>query len=116
MEMPKELLEQALEIVEIARNSGGKVKKGVNEVTKMVERGLAKLVILAGDVNPPEIVMHLDPLCEEKDIPCFKGSTKDEIGNACGIEVPCTAVALIEVGEAKKRFKELETRVKSLKK
>ncbi len=116
MEVLKELLEQSLEIIEIARNSGGKIKKGVNEVTKVVERGQAKLVVVANDIDPPEIVMHLDPLCEEKDIPCIKGSTKDEIGNACGIEVPCAAVALMEAGEAKKRLKELETKLQALKK
>ena len=47
-----------LEIVEVARETG-KIRKGVNEVTKAIERGQAKVVIAAEDVNPPEIIMHL---------------------------------------------------------
>ena len=53
-EMPKELSDKAYEIVEAARDTG-KVRRGTNEVTKLVERGDAQLVILAEDVQPPEI-------------------------------------------------------------
>lgn len=116
MEIPKDVLEQALEIIEIARNSGGKIKKGVNEVTKAVERGNTNLVLVAGDVNPPEIVMHLKPLCDERKINYLEGPSKDEIGNACGLQVPCAAAALIKPGEADKRLKKLNKRLESLKK
>lgn len=37
-EMPKELSDKAYEIVEAARDTG-KIRKGTNEVTKLVERG-----------------------------------------------------------------------------
>ena len=67
-EVPKELAEKALEAVEIARDTG-RIRKGTNETTKAVERGQAKLVIIAEDVDPEEIVAHLPPLCEEKEIP-----------------------------------------------
>ena len=66
-EASKELMDKALEALETAKDTG-KIKKGTNEVTKAVERGNAKLVLIGGDVNPPEIVMHLPMICEEKGI------------------------------------------------
>ena len=42
------------------------IKKGANEVTKALNRGMADLVILAADTEPLEIVMHLPLLCEDK--------------------------------------------------
>ena len=59
--------DQIYEAVEVARNTG-KIKKGSNEVTKAIERGVAKLVVVAGDANPQEITMHLGPLCAEKKV------------------------------------------------
>ena len=67
-EAPSELSEKAYLAAETARD-GGKIRKGSNEVTKIIERGQAKLVIMALDVEPPEILAHLPMLCEEKQIP-----------------------------------------------
>ncbi|MBI5355443.1 MAG: ribosomal L7Ae/L30e/S12e/Gadd45 family protein, partial [Candidatus Aenigmarchaeota archaeon] len=41
-----ELSEKALEALEAARN-GGKLRIGTNEATKSIERGEAKLVVIA---------------------------------------------------------------------
>ena len=48
----------------------GKLEKGTNEVTKAIERGTAKLIVYASDVDPKEIVQHLPVLCKEKKILC----------------------------------------------
>ncbi len=88
-----------LEIVEVARETG-KIRKGVNEVTKAIERGQTKVVIAAEDVNPPEIIMHLPALCEEKKIKFIKVPSKSELGRAAGLSVPTSAVAIAEAGQA----------------
>jgi len=95
-----------LEVVELARETG-KLRKGVNETTKAVERGEAKLVVVAGDVTPPEIVMHLQPLCEEKNIRYAKVETKLELGRAAGIQVGSSSIAVVDAGEGKKKLDEL---------
>ena len=69
--------DMALEAIELAKKTG-KIKKGTNEVTKVVERGTAKLVVTAKDVNPPEIIMHLPALCEEKEIPLVEVEKKED--------------------------------------
>ena len=112
--MPKELEEKVLKAVETARTSG-KVKKGTNETTKAVERGVAKLVVIAEDVNPPEIVMHLPPLCEEKEIPYAYVESKEKLGSAAGLEIPTASIAIVDEGEAKNLIKEIAGEVSKLK-
>ena len=93
------------DIVEMARKSG-KIKKGTNEATKLLERGTAKAVIYAADVNPKEIVMHLPLLAKEKGIPCFEVPSKEELGAAAGMTKGTAAVAILDAGDAKNLLKE----------
>ncbi len=93
-------------IVEKARKTG-KVEKGVNEVTKAIERATAKMVIYAADVSPKEIVEHLPILCKEKNIPCQEVDSREKLGIAAGIPVKCSAIAVIEAGDAEKDIAEL---------
>lgn len=105
-EVPKELGDKALEALELARNTG-KIRKGVNEVTKAVEKGTAKLVILADDVSPPEILMHLPMLCDEKNIPYMYVSGKEAVGGACGLRVPTGSGCIIDEGKSKDSVSEI---------
>ena len=98
--------EKALEAVELARTTG-KIKKGTNETTKALERGTAKLVVFAKDVQPAEVVMHLPMLAKEKGIPCVEVPSKEELGAAAGIKIPTGAVAIIAEGEAKALIKDI---------
>ncbi|MBN2567500.1 50S ribosomal protein L7ae [Candidatus Woesearchaeota archaeon] len=102
----KETAEKVLEAIEVAKATG-KLKKGTNEVTKMIERGEAKLVALASDVNPPEITMHVPLLCKEKGVPCYVTGSKDELGAAAGLDIATIAVVIVQEGEAKPLIKEL---------
>jgi len=99
-EMPKDLVNKTYEIIEIARDSG-KVRKGANEVTKLIERAQAKFVVMAEDVQPEEILAHVPMLCEEKSIPYAYVPSKQELGTAAGLTVPTAAVAVTEYGKSK---------------
>lgn len=94
-------------IVEKARKTG-KVDKGVNEVTKAIERSVAKLVVYATDVEPKEIVQHLSAICKEKNILCIEVDSKQKLGLAVGISVNTSAVAVIDVGDAEKDISNLK--------
>ncbi len=98
--------DKILEAVEVAKATG-KIKKGTNEATKAIERGSAKLVVIAQDTNPKEIVLHLAPLCKEKGIKCVEVPTKEDLGVAVGIPVGTSAVAITTEGEAKKLVEEI---------
>lgn len=90
-------------IIEKARKTG-KIDKGVNEVTKAVERGVAKFVVYAADVSPKEIVAHLPIICKEKNILCSEVDSKQKLGIAAGIGVGTAAVAVINAGDADKEI------------
>jgi len=105
-EVPEDIQEKILQLVETARVTG-KIKRGTNETTKAVERGKAKLVVIAENVNPEEIVMHLPALCEEKNVPYVYVKTKEELGRAAGLDVSAASVAILEPGEGKTLLNEI---------
>ncbi|WP_400148812.1 50S ribosomal protein L7Ae [Candidatus Methanarcanum hacksteinii] len=113
-ETPKELSDKAYNLAEMARD-GGKIKKGTNEVTKAVERGEAAVVIMAVDVEPPEILAHMPALCEERGVPYVYVPAKVELGNAIGLEKPTASIAIVDVGKGKALCDEIVEAVKALK-
>jgi large subunit ribosomal protein L7Ae len=114
-EIPKEVADAAYEALQIANNTGS-VRKGTNETTKAVERGQAKLVVIAEDVDPPEVVAHLPLLCEEHKIPYIFVPSKRKLGASAGIDVPAASACISEVGDAVGLIKEISSRIEELKK
>ena len=90
-------------IIETVKKTG-KLDKGTNEVTKAVERGVAKIVFYAKDVEPKEIVAHLPIICKEKKIPCVEVDSKQKLGISAGVGVSTSAIAVIDAGDAKKEI------------
>ncbi len=109
-EVSKEIVDKVLEAIEVAKATG-KIKKGTNEVTKAVERGVAKIVAVAKDASPPEIVMHLPLLSEEKDVVCVTVPSKEDLGASAGIAVPTASVAITQEGQAKALIAEIIDKV-----
>ena len=95
------------QIIETAKKTG-KIEKGTNEVTKAIERGTAKVVAYAADVDPKEIVQHLPVLCKEKNIVCKEVDSKQKLGISVGIPVATSSVAIIEAGDAEKELANLK--------
>ncbi len=86
----------------------GKIEKGTNEVTKAIERGTAKLVVYAADVEPKEIVQHLPILCREKKVPCQEVESKQKLGIAVGLPVSASSIVVVEAGEAEAEITSLK--------
>lgn len=100
-EVPKEVAAKALEAVEQAKSSG-KIAKGSNEATKVIEKAIAKLVVIAEDVDPEEVVMHLPLICDEKKVPYVFVPSKKDLGVAAGLQVGSAAIAIITPGSGEK--------------
>ncbi len=113
-EVPKEVADSAYQIIESARDNG-KIRKGTNETTKAIERAEAKLVAIASDVEPEEVVMHLPILCEEKDIPFIYVPSKKELGVASGMGVPAASIAIVAEGGSPEQLKGLVKKLAELK-
>ena len=110
-EAPKELVDKVYEAIEVAKATG-KIWKGTNEATKIIEKGQAKFVAIAKDVNPPEITMHIPILAQEKGVPCVQVPSKEELGAAAGVDVPTGSVVIVVEGESKQIIKEITDKMK----
>jgi len=111
---PKDLVNAIYEAVRLAKQSG-LVRKGTNETTKAIERGISKLVIIAEDVEPPEVVAHLPILCDERTSKYVFVPSKKDLGNALGIEVGSAAATIIDAGESQQILDQITGTVETLK-
>jgi large subunit ribosomal protein L7Ae len=112
-EVPKEVAEAAYEALKIASETG-KIRKGTNEATKSIERGKARLVLIAENVEPPEIVAHLPLLCDERKAPFVFVPEKQKIGQAVGLMVGSAAAAIEEPGDGKELLDEIVSKLKEI--
>mmetsp|Transcript_11984 Transcript_11984/g.24397 ORF Transcript_11984/g.24397 Transcript_11984/m.24397 type:complete len:129 (+) Transcript_11984:282-668(+) len=62
---PPELTTTILDLVQQAANYK-QIKKGANEATKTLNRGISEFIVMAADTEPLEILLHLPLLCEDK--------------------------------------------------
>jgi large subunit ribosomal protein L7Ae len=111
---PKDLVNAIYEAVRLAKQSG-LVRKGTNETTKAIERGISKLVIIAEDVEPPEVVAHLPILCDERTSKYVFVPSKKDLGNALGLEVGSAAATIIDAGESQQILDQITGSVDELK-
>ena len=72
------------------------IKFGLSHVTTLVENGEAKLVVIAHDVDPLELVLHLPTLCRKKGIPYAFVKGKARLGTFVH-QKTATCLALTEV-------------------
>jgi len=111
---PKEISDAAYEALRQAKQSG-KIRKGTNETTKAIERGIAKLVIIAEDVEPPEVVAHLPIICDERSVPYVFVPTRASMGPALGIDVGAASACIVESGDAQPLIDQVVTEISKLK-
>ena len=98
-ETPEDLANKIYDMIDLNKN--GRVKKGSNEVTKAAERGTAQFIILAEDVNPPELLAHIPLICKEKGIPFTYVEDQSYLAENSGMGggAKTAAIAIIEVGK-----------------
>jgi len=113
-DVPEGLAEQTYSAVEKARDTG-EIRIGTNETTKAIERGKAELVVIAGDVDPAEIVMHLPALCQNKEITYTFVPSKEELGLAAGLGIDSGAVTISQTGNSGDDVDEITEKVAELK-
>ena len=89
------------------------IKYGLNHITNLVEEGKAKLVVMASDCEPIELLCFLPALCRAKNVPfCFVKS-KSALGKLCHMKT-ATCLALTNVNkEDLSDFNNLQSRFMS---
>merc|ERR1712113_1163556 len=82
------------------------VKYGLNHVTTLIENKSAKLVVIAHDVDPIELVCWMPALCRKKEVPYCIMKGKGRLGQLVH-KKSASCVALTSVN--KEDQKDLET-------
>lgn len=82
-----------LDLVQQATNYK-QIKKGANEATKTLNRGISEFIVMAADTEPLEILLHLPLLCEDKNVPYVFVPSKVTLGRACGVSRPVIAASI----------------------
>ena len=116
-ETPEDLANKIYEMIDLNKN--GRVKKGSTEVTKAAERCTALVIILAEDVNPPELLAHIPLICDEKDIPYGYVPSQEFLAKGVGLAKGASAasVAVMEITKgAQEKFHEVVEEIKAIKK
>ncbi|CAD5211266.1 unnamed protein product [Bursaphelenchus okinawaensis] len=88
-----QLTQKILDVVQQAVNYK-QLKKGANEATKTLNRGIAEIIVMAADTEPLEIILHLPLLCEDKNVPYVFVKSKAALGRACGVTRPVIAASI----------------------
>jgi len=92
------------------------IKKGANEATKTLNRGLSEFIVLTADAEPLEILLHLPLLCEDKNVPYVFVRSKQALGRACGVSRPVIAcsVTINEGSQLKPQIQALQQEIEKL--
>merc|ERR1711948_228048 len=89
------------------------LKYGLNHVTTLVENKSAKLVIIAHDVEPIELVCWLPALCRKKDVPYCIIKGKGRLGQLVHNKTAsCVAITSVQ-NEDKKELDQLMNNFKA---
>ncbi|MCH1540553.1 MAG: ribosomal L7Ae/L30e/S12e/Gadd45 family protein [Candidatus Poseidonia sp.] len=115
-ETPEDIAEKIYEMIQ--SNTNGRIKKGSNEVTKAAERGTAQFIILAEDVNPPELLAHIPLICEEKGIPYGYVPSQEFLAKEAGLTtgIKAASIAVMEITKgAQEKFNEVVEEINKLK-
>ncbi|KAL9055092.1 MAG: hypothetical protein Q9162_003762 [Coniocarpon cinnabarinum] len=87
------LTQELLDLVQQGSHAR-QIRKGANESTKTLNRGISELLILAADTQPLAILLHLPLLCEDKNVPYVYVPSKIALGRACGVSRQVIAVSI----------------------
>jgi len=104
-----------LDVVQQAANYK-QLKKGANEATKTLNRGISELIIMAADAEPLEILLHLPLLCEDKNVPYVFVASKQALGRSCGVSRPVIACSITtnESSQLKTQIQKLRDEIEPL--
>ncbi|KAG5185781.1 50S ribosomal protein L30e-like protein [Tribonema minus] len=104
-----------LDLVQQAANYK-QLKKGANEATKTLNRGISEFIVMAADADPLEILLHLPLLCEDKNVPYVFVPSKVALGRACGVSRPVISASVTtnEASQLKEQIQSLKDQIEQL--
>ncbi|CAG8636382.1 24920_t:CDS:2 [Cetraspora pellucida] len=110
-----ELTNQILDLVQQAMHYK-QLKKGANEATKTLNRGMSEFIVMTADAQPIEILLHLPLLCEDKNVPYVFVPSKTALGRACGVSRAVIAASITnnEASELRPQIQAIKSQIERL--
>ncbi|XP_055595261.1 NHP2-like protein 1 homolog [Uranotaenia lowii] len=92
------------------------LRRGANEATKTLNRGLSEFIVMAADAEPLEIILHLPLLCEDKNVPYVFVRSKQALGRACGVSraIVACSVTINEGSQLKSQIVTIQQEIERL--
>ncbi|CAH9056464.1 unnamed protein product [Cuscuta epithymum] len=92
------------------------LKKGANEATKTLNKGISGFIVMVADTEPLEILLHLPLLAEDKNVPYVFVKSKEALGRACGVTRPVIACSVTsnEGSQLKAQITEFKNAIEKL--
>ncbi|XP_065559519.1 NHP2-like protein 1 [Artemia franciscana] len=109
------LTTKILNLVQQANNYK-QLRRGANEATKTLNRGLSEFIVMAADAEPLEILLHLPLLCEDKNVPYVFVRSKQALGRACGVSRPVISCSVTqhEGSQLKPQIQQIQLEIEKL--
>ncbi|KAI9835068.1 MAG: RNA binding protein snu13 [Sarea resinae] len=109
------LSQEILDLVQQASHFR-QLKKGANEATKTLNRGISEIIILAADTSPLAILLHLPLVAEDKNVPYVYVPSKAALGRACGVSraVIAASITTNEASDLTAQIRALKDKVERL--
>lgn len=110
-----DLTKSILDLVQQAANYK-QLRKGANEATKTLNRGISEFIVMAADAEPLEILLHLPLLCEDKNVPYVFVRSKQALGRACGVSRPVIScsVTMKDGSQLKSQIEAIQNSIEKL--
>ncbi|KAE9528063.1 hypothetical protein AGLY_012485 [Aphis glycines] len=111
----QQMTTKILNLVQQAMNYK-QLRKGANEATKTLNRGISEFIVCAADAEPLEILLHLPLLCEDKNVPYVFIRSKQALGRACGVSRPVIACSITtdEGSQLRPQIQQVQTEIERL--
>jgi len=111
----EKLSQSLLDLVQQASHAR-QLKKGANECTKTLNRGIAEIIVLAADTSPLAILLHLPLLCEDKNVAYVYVPSKSALGRACGVSRSVIAASITsnDASQLTAQIREMKNQVERL--
>jgi H/ACA ribonucleoprotein complex subunit 2 len=94
-----------------------KGSKGYESLLFLEERLTeTRIVIIAGDISPIDVISHVPVLCEEADVPYAYVPSKEELGQAGSTKRPTSVVMIVpgKEGDFKEAYDEIRKEFKEV--
>jgi len=111
---PRKLAKKLYKLVRKASKEKKHLLQGVVEVQRGIRRGMKGLVIIAGNISPIDVFVHIPGVCEELDLPYVYTPSKEHLGLVAGHKRPNVMLMVIPDPKYQELFDECESTISKL--